>query len=64
MGAATAGAIFFGAVLAARYPAFGTNYEVLVGGLVGTYVTYCGGNVGAKVATRGQPVAEPEEVKG
>lgn len=64
MGAATAGAIFLGAVLSAEYPAFGTNYEVYVGGLVGTYVTYCGGNIGAKVATRGQQVTEPEEVKG
>lgn len=67
MAVATAVLIFFGALMASRYPAFAVSYETYVGGMVATYLAYCGGNVGAKVANRGHPAAgaaeDPEEVK-
>lgn len=70
MAAVTSLLIFIGAGLSARYPAFSPSYETYVGGMVATYLAYCGGNVGAKVANRGQPAAGapeddfPDEVKG
>lgn len=41
--------IFFGACLAAYWPAFGPNYEVMVGGLLGAGGLYLTGNVASRV---------------
>lgn len=58
----TSGTIFIGAIMSARWPAFSANYEVLVGGLLGSLGLYAGGNVGNKIAVaRSQKKALPDE---
>jgi hypothetical protein len=52
--AGTSMLVLVGAVLAAKYPAFSANYEVFVGGQLGTLAIYSGSNVGAKYIVRRQ----------
>ena len=51
----TALLILAGALLAAKYPAFATNYEIFVGGQLGALAIYSGSNVGAKYVVRRKP---------
>ncbi len=61
MSIACAVLIFAGAGLAAWSPAFAVSYDTFVGGQIAALAVYCGGNIGAKVADRGQPPAAAPE---
>jgi hypothetical protein len=61
MAVACAALIFIGAGLAALFPAFAVSYSTFVGGEIAALAVYCGGNVGERVANRGQPAAAASE---
>lgn len=56
-------AMALGGLAAAKVATFAPSYEVFVGGLLGVYAIYCGGNVGAKVALKGTLPAQRREEK-
>ncbi len=58
IGTLTAVGIMAGGALAAWIPAFLPAYDTFVGGLLGAYAIYCGGNVGAKVALKSATVTK------